>query len=95
MNANLNDALKNGGIFPVDGSDASTRVEDGDSLNGLEPDSNARDVAVGRHIELYQASNELIVGLRRPLMSLGERSIRRVEEDRILEQMELELAGLE
>ena len=95
LDADFDDLFKDSGVLPADGCEASRWIEDGDGLDCLQTDADTRDVAGGWDVKLDETSHDLVVGHGRPLVALGQRAIGRVQEDGILEQMELQLAGLE
>lgn len=95
LDADLDDLFKDSGVLPADGSEASRWIEDGDGLDCLQTDADTRDVAGRWDVEFDETSHDLVVGHGRPLVALGQRAIRWMQEDGILEQVEFELAGLE
>jgi hypothetical protein len=95
LDADLDDLFEDGGVLPADGCEASRWIEDGDGLDCLQTDADTRDVAGGWDVEFDETSHDLVVGHGRPLVALWQWAIGWVQEDGILKQVELELAGLE
>ena len=95
LNADLDNLFEHSRILPTNRGETGGRVKDGDGLNSLETNTNARDMTRRRDIKLHEAAYDLVIGHRWPLVRLGQRPIGRMQEDSILKQVEFKLARLE
>lgn len=95
LNADFDDFLEDGRVFPADRGETSTGIQDGDGLHRLHTDTDARNVARGWNVQLDQATDDLIVGHRRALMVFWQWAAGWVQKDGVLQQMQFELAWLE